>query len=142
MVAATATIPKCLPISLLYAYTQRIYSSRKIAKSETSLHVAGGTAAPGFPHAQPLSFSADEGRPLAKWSAQTRIQCTYRDQKPVYFDLQSTPKTYRYPLFQPHIERTRQILGKLPQTVIADAGYGSEENYAYFENEHMKAVVK
>ncbi|GGF79085.1 hypothetical protein GCM10010912_25190 [Paenibacillus albidus] len=26
--------------------------------------------------------------------------------------------------------------------MIADAGYGSEENYAYLENEHMKSVVK
>ncbi|OKP91918.1 transposase [Paenibacillus helianthi] len=42
----------------------------------------------------------------------------------------------------PHMEKARRILGKLPQTVIADAGYGSEENYAYLENEHVKAVVK
>ncbi|QSF43322.1 IS1182 family transposase [Paenibacillus tianjinensis] len=43
---------------------------------------------------------------------------------------------------QPHLEKVRQILGRLPRAVIADAGYGSEENYAYLENEHVKAVVK
>ncbi|WP_379141789.1 IS1182 family transposase [Paenibacillus sp. sgz500992] len=43
---------------------------------------------------------------------------------------------------QPHLEKARQILGKLPQTVIADAGYGSEENYAYLEKEEIQAVVK
>ncbi|BCG61364.1 IS1182 family transposase [Paenibacillus sp. URB8-2] len=43
---------------------------------------------------------------------------------------------------QPHMEKARQMLGKLPQTVIADAGYGSEENYAYLEKEEIQAVVK
>ncbi|WP_028589927.1 IS1182 family transposase [Paenibacillus massiliensis] len=43
---------------------------------------------------------------------------------------------------QPHMEKARQILGKLPKTVIADAGYGSEENYAYLEKKEIQAVVK
>ncbi|MCK8490202.1 transposase, partial [Paenibacillus sp. MBLB2552] len=29
-----------------------------------------------------------------------------------------------------------------PGTVIADAGYGSEENYAYLEGEAVRAIVK
>lgn len=40
------------------------------------------------------------------------------------------------------MEKARQILGKLPKTVIADAGYGSEENYAYLEKKEIQAVVK
>ncbi|OKP95137.1 transposase [Paenibacillus sp. P46E] len=44
--------------------------------------------------------------------------------------------------FQPHMEKARQIFGRLPQTVIADAGYGSEENYAYLEKKKIQAVVK
>ncbi|WNS44677.1 transposase [Paenibacillus sp. MMS20-IR301] len=44
--------------------------------------------------------------------------------------------------FQPHMEKSRQIFGKLPQTVIADAGYSSEENYAYLEKEKIQSVVK
>ncbi|MHA0856532.1 transposase [Paenibacillus sp. CMAA1364] len=43
---------------------------------------------------------------------------------------------------KPHMEKARQMLGKLPRTVIADAGYGSEENYAYLEKEEIQAVVK
>ncbi|QUL58043.1 IS1182 family transposase [Paenibacillus tritici] len=43
---------------------------------------------------------------------------------------------------EPHLEKAQQILGKWPKTVIADAGYGSEENYAYLENRGIQAVVK
>lgn len=42
----------------------------------------------------------------------------------------------------PHLEKTQQLLGKLPNTLIADAGYGSEENYAYLEKREIRAVVK
>lgn len=38
--------------------------------------------------------------------------------------------------------KPRRILGKLPRAVIADTGYGSEENYAYLEKEEIQAVVK
>ncbi|MEJ9159917.1 transposase [Paenibacillus graminis] len=43
---------------------------------------------------------------------------------------------------EPHMEKAQQILGQLPKTVIADAGYGSEENYAYLEKKEIQAVVK
>jgi transposase len=43
---------------------------------------------------------------------------------------------------EPHMEKVRQMLGKLPRTVIADAGYGSEEDYAYLEKGEIQAVVK
>ncbi|MEC0211706.1 transposase [Paenibacillus ehimensis] len=33
-------------------------------------------------------------------------------------------------------------LGKLPGTVIADAGYGGEENYDYLEQNEVSAIVK
>jgi len=33
----------------------------------------------------------------------------------------------------PHLEHVRQHLGRLPRKVVADAAYGSEENYAYLE---------
>jgi hypothetical protein len=36
----------------------------------------------------------------------------------------------------------KSALGKLPGTIIADAGYGGEENYAYLENEQVEAIVK
>lgn len=43
---------------------------------------------------------------------------------------------------KPHLEKVKSALGKLPSTIIADAGYGGEENYAYLENEQLEAVVK
>ena len=43
---------------------------------------------------------------------------------------------------KPHLRRQKKRLGKQPERVIADAGYGSEENYAYLENQGTAAVVK
>jgi transposase len=42
----------------------------------------------------------------------------------------------------PHLEKVKKMLGRLPKTVIADAGYGGEENYAYLEKENLEAFVK
>ncbi|WP_310552212.1 IS1182 family transposase [Paenibacillus glufosinatiresistens] len=42
----------------------------------------------------------------------------------------------------PHLEKIKEQLGKRPQTVIADAGYGGEENYDYLEQNEIRAVVK
>lgn len=42
----------------------------------------------------------------------------------------------------PHLEKIKAQLGKLPGTVIADAGYGGEENYDYLEQGEVEAVVK
>jgi len=43
---------------------------------------------------------------------------------------------------KPHLENMRRRLGRLPTRVIADAGYGSEENYAYLEENNVDAIVK
>jgi transposase len=42
----------------------------------------------------------------------------------------------------PHLEKVREQLGRLPRKVIADAGYGSEENYTYLEEQAIEAYVK
>ena len=36
----------------------------------------------------------------------------------------------------------KENLGKMPDTLVADAGYGSEENYEYLENNDVGAFVK
>lgn len=41
-----------------------------------------------------------------------------------------------------HLEQHGQSYGSLPQTVTADAGYGSEENYQYLEDASIEAYVK
>ena len=42
----------------------------------------------------------------------------------------------------PHLEQVQKRLGRLPRTVVADAGYGSEENYAYLEQAGIEGYVK
>jgi transposase len=42
----------------------------------------------------------------------------------------------------PHLDRVKAQLGRLPSHVIADAGYGSEENYVYLEEQGSEAYVK
>jgi transposase len=43
---------------------------------------------------------------------------------------------------KPHLRRQAKRLGLKPKAVIADAGYGGEENYAYLENRGTVAVIK
>ena len=40
----------------------------------------------------------------------------------------------------PHLERLRTVVGRWPQTIVADAGYGSEENFA--AQQTRSALVK
>lgn len=42
----------------------------------------------------------------------------------------------------PHCEHVKERVGHLPANFVADAGYGSEENYAYLEGEGVDAYVK
>lgn len=41
-----------------------------------------------------------------------------------------------------HWDHLKQQLGQLPQTIVADAGYGSKENNAYLDHHRRTAVVK
>ena len=41
-----------------------------------------------------------------------------------------------------HMESLRETLGQMPETLVADAGYGSEQNYEYLENNGVEAYVK
>jgi transposase len=41
-----------------------------------------------------------------------------------------------------HLKQLKDKLGTLPKAVIADAGYGSEENFAFLEEEKLDAYVK
>lgn len=42
----------------------------------------------------------------------------------------------------PHLQHRKEKLGKLPKNIIADAGYGSEENYEYLEENNLGSYVK
>lgn len=42
----------------------------------------------------------------------------------------------------PHLQGVKGQLGRLPKNVIADSGYGSEENYAFLEQEQVGNYLK
>jgi hypothetical protein len=42
----------------------------------------------------------------------------------------------------PHLQGVKERLGRLPKNVIADSAYGSEENYAYLEQEQVGNYLK
>lgn len=42
----------------------------------------------------------------------------------------------------PHLDQLKERLGRLPGKVVADAAYGTEENYAYLEREGLGNYVK
>jgi hypothetical protein len=41
-----------------------------------------------------------------------------------------------------HMDSLKDSLGEMPEVLVADAGYGSEENYEYLENNDIEAYVK
>ncbi|MGH1339896.1 MAG: transposase [Aureispira sp.] len=45
-------------------------------------------------------------------------------------------------LYQAHLEGLTTQYGDFPATVVADAGYGSEENYTLLEQEGIESYVK
>ena len=58
----------------------------------------------------------------------------------VGYDLFPNPNDSK--TLKPHLRRQSIRLGVKPKVVIADAGYGSEENYVYLENRRSVAVIK
>ncbi len=42
----------------------------------------------------------------------------------------------------PHLEQFKKLYGKQSKKSVADAGYGSEQNYEYSEKEQMEAFIK
>jgi hypothetical protein len=67
-------------------------------------------------------------------------QITTQDQYILGYTLHQT--TNDTAALAPHIESLKQSLGQLPESLVADAGYGSEENYEYLENNQIEAFVK
>jgi transposase len=45
-------------------------------------------------------------------------------------------------LLKEHLQQLEQRLGKLPENIVGDAAYGSEENYAYLKDKSCTAYLK
>ena len=73
-------------------------------------------------------------KPGYNWQISTCGQCILN------YDIYSDPNDVQtLPL---HLKSFKELYGKSPQTVVADAGYGSEENYQFLEDENIEAFVK
>lgn len=44
--------------------------------------------------------------------------------------------------FIPHLKKFERLLGELPENIVTDAGYGSEENYEFLEEKNLGNYVK
>jgi len=67
-------------------------------------------------------------------------QISTSDQYIVNYDIyQKTNDTQTLP---DHLDEYKELYGHSPEVVVADAGYGSEENYEYMEDEGIEAYVK
>lgn len=43
---------------------------------------------------------------------------------------------------EPHLEQFKSLFGQQSDIVVADAGYGSEQNYEYVDNQDIEAYIK
>jgi hypothetical protein len=68
------------------------------------------------------------------------LQIATENQFITHYDLFSNPGDTL--TLQPFMQEWKERYGKMPEELCADAGYGSEANYEFMENEHIEAYVK
>lgn len=68
------------------------------------------------------------------------VQLSTNNQFVVNYSLHPNPTDTKTLI--PHLKQHKKLYGSLPQVQVADAGYGSEENYQYLEKNKIAAYVK
>lgn len=68
------------------------------------------------------------------------VQCSSNNQFIVNYSLHSNPTDTS--TLSTHLAKYEDAYGFTPETAIADAGYGSEENYTILEDKNINAFVK
>ncbi len=72
------------------------------------------------------------------------VQISTENQVIVHFSVHQNSNDF--PTLQPHLEQMRETYGEEQfqeiEDITADAGYGSEENYQYLENQGIRAFIK
>lgn len=68
------------------------------------------------------------------------VQISTHDQFVVNYSLHPNPTDTKTLI--PHLEQFKKLYNTLPEAQIADAGYGSEENYQYLDRQGVDAYVK
>ena len=68
------------------------------------------------------------------------LQISTQDQYVVHYSIHPNPTDTKTLI--PHLKGFKENYNQLPETLTADAGYGSEENYTFLEKEEVNAFVK
>lgn len=68
------------------------------------------------------------------------VQISTSNQFVVNYSLHQNPTDTKTLI--PHVEQHKAMYDEVPQVQIADAGYGSEENYQYLKDQHIEAYIK
>lgn len=68
------------------------------------------------------------------------VQISTNNQFVVNYSLHPNPTDTKTLI--PHLEQHKTLYNSLPQAQVADAGYGSEENYQYLHQQGIEAYVK
>lgn len=146
---------------MIYYYMTGIYSSRQIAKQcRENINVMwlAGSQTPDF---RTINKFRGEKYEKAKATFNSRNSYSKTDEdamlngqlKPGYniqvgtennfvtgYDVFPNPTDTR--TLKPHLENVMKRLDCKFKTVIADAGYGSEENYDYLEEKEITGAIK
>lgn len=68
------------------------------------------------------------------------VQLSTHNQFVVNYSLHPNPTDT--PTLIPHLEQHKKLYNSLPEVQVADAGYGSEENYQYLHQHNIEAYIK
>jgi len=68
------------------------------------------------------------------------LQISTSDQFIINYSLHPNPTDTL--TLKPHLQQYEDLYGNMPNCICADAGYGSEENYDYLEEQHIDNYVK
>ena len=68
------------------------------------------------------------------------VQISTQDQLITHFSIHQNPTDTT--TLKPHLESFKESFGIMPKELVADAGYGSEENFDFLDSNNIEAYVK
>lgn len=68
------------------------------------------------------------------------LQISTQEQFILNYSLHQTTNDYQ--ALSPHIDEYEHLYGQLPDAIVADAGYGSDENYELLQQKGVEAYIK
>ncbi len=68
------------------------------------------------------------------------VQISTNEQIITHFSIHQNPTDTK--TLKPHLESFKESLGAMPKELVADAGYGSEENFEFMQVNQIEAYVK